>query len=66
MIVKGERVRFTERTQPAGTFKAHFFQDLFQAGPPGFLMVMRVFYDGDTFVSLPGGFKIVDYLVRLW
>ena len=68
--VKGERVRFTERTQPAGTFKAHFFQDLFQSpSMPGFLMAMRVFYDSDTYVSLPGGFKTLDYLVRnlkLW
>jgi hypothetical protein len=61
--VKGERVRFTERTQPSGTFKAHFFQDLFQNGPPSIPRVMRVFYDGDTFVALPGGFKWLDYLV---
>lgn len=26
---------------------------------------MRVFYDGDTYVSLPGGFKTLDYLVRV-
>lgn len=26
-------------------------------------MIMRVFYDGDTYVSLPGGFKTLDYLV---
>jgi hypothetical protein len=24
---------------------------------------MRAFYDGDTFVALPGGFKWLDYLV---
>jgi hypothetical protein len=62
--VKGERVRFTERTQPSGTFKAHFFQDLFQNGMPSFPLAMRVFYDGDTFVALPGGFKWLDYAVR--
>jgi hypothetical protein len=30
---------------------------------PGFLMSMRVFYDGDTFPSLPGGWKTLDWLV---
>ncbi len=61
-------MRFTERTVPTGTFKALFFQDLFRSptpAMPSFLMVMRVFYDGDTFVALPGGFKAVDYAVRL-
>ncbi|KUJ14515.1 uncharacterized protein LY89DRAFT_736548 [Mollisia scopiformis] len=61
--IKGERVRFTERTQPAGTFKATFFQDLLQLQRlPGFLLIMRVFYDGDTYPSLPGGFKTLDYI----
>ena len=65
-IVKGESVTFKESTQPAGTFKALFFQDMFQlSAAPSFLMVMRVFYDGDTYVSLPGGFKMLDYLVSL-
>jgi len=27
-------------------------------------MIMRVFYDGDTYIALPGGFKMLDYLVR--
>ena len=63
-IVKGTYARFIERTVPTGTFKALFFQDLFQRpGIPSFLMVMRAFYDGDAFVSLPGGFKWLDYLV---
>ncbi|KAG4419648.1 hypothetical protein IFR04_007245 [Cadophora malorum] len=61
-VIKGQTARFTERTKPSGTFKAHFFQDLFQQGSPGFLMAMRAFYDGDTFVSLPGGFKTLDYV----
>jgi len=61
--IKGERVRFTERTKPAGTFKAYFFQDMFQSSSmPGFLLAMRVFYDWDTYISLPGGFKALDYL----
>jgi hypothetical protein len=25
---------------------------------------MRAFYDGDTYVSLPGNFKVIDQLVR--
>ena len=32
---------------------------------PGFLGIMRVFYDNDTYVALPGGFKTLDYLVSL-
>jgi hypothetical protein len=54
---------------PAGTFKALFFQDMFQDGKglPGFLLAMRASYDGDMYASLPGGFKTLDYLVRsLW
>jgi len=27
-------------------------------------MATRVFYDGDMFVALPGGFKFLDYLVK--
>ncbi|TVY31848.1 hypothetical protein LSUB1_G008296 [Lachnellula subtilissima] len=62
-IIKGTYVRFIERTVPTGTFKALFFQDIFQRpGMPSFLMVMRAFYDGDAFPSLPGGFKWFDYL----
>jgi hypothetical protein len=63
--VKGEQVTFKESTRPSGTFKAHFFQDLFQSSAsPGFLLAMRVFYDGDTYVSLPGKFWVLDYVVR--
>ncbi|KUJ12745.1 uncharacterized protein LY89DRAFT_721624 [Mollisia scopiformis] len=61
--IKGERVRLTERTRPSGTFKAQFFQDLLQNERfPGFLLATRVFYDGDMFLALPGGFKTLDYL----
>ncbi|KAL5314151.1 hypothetical protein ACEPPN_018575 [Leptodophora sp. 'Broadleaf-Isolate-01'] len=63
LIPRGHVHGFTvKRTQPAGSFKALFFQDMFQQGSPGFLLAMRVFYDGDTFVSLPGGFKVLDYV----
>ena len=26
---------------------------------------MRTFYDGDTYVSLPGNFKLIDQVVRI-
>lgn len=55
----------TERTVPGGDSKARFFQDMLQTSVmPGFLMAMRVFYDGDIYVALPGGFKTLDWLVR--
>ncbi|KAG4422020.1 hypothetical protein IFR04_004879 [Cadophora malorum] len=60
--IKGVRTRATERTIPSGTFKALFFQDLLQYDTmPGFFMTMRVFYDGDCYAALPGGFKMLDY-----
>jgi hypothetical protein len=61
----GEPASFTEKTVPSGDYKALFFQDLFQAGSPGVLMAFRAFYDGDTWVALPGGFKWLDQLVSL-
>ena len=61
------RTRATERTIPSGTFKALFFQDLLQYDTmPGFFMTMRVFYDGDCYAALPGGFKMVDYAVSTY
>jgi hypothetical protein len=38
---------------------------MFQKGPPGFLLFMRASYDADGYPSLPGGFKIVDYVVSV-
>jgi hypothetical protein len=59
-------VRATERVLPAGDFKARFFQDMLQTGGlPGFLLMMRVAYDGDMYPSLPGGWKGLDWLVSL-
>ena len=60
---KGERTTVKERTDPAGDFKQLFFRDLLQSGKPGFWIAMRAFYDGDTYVSLPGNVKIVDQVV---
>jgi hypothetical protein len=31
----------------------------------GFLVVMYVFYDGNMFISLPGGFRTLDYLISI-
>ncbi|KAH8821367.1 hypothetical protein F5884DRAFT_767545 [Xylogone sp. PMI_703] len=59
-VVKGEKVTFVEKTVPSGEYKAFFFQDMFQAGTPGLLMALRVFYDGDTYVALPGNIKLLD------
>ncbi|MCJ1319327.1 hypothetical protein MMC15_004663 [Xylographa vitiligo] len=63
-VIKGERVRATERTMPTGPFKALFFQDMFQDGKglPGFLLAMRASYDGDMYTSLSGRFQTLDYL----
>jgi hypothetical protein len=59
-------VRAKERSLPAGDFKARFFQDMLQTnGLPGFLLAMRVSYDGDMYPSLPGGWKGLDWLVSL-
>jgi hypothetical protein len=60
---KGEAAKFSEKTVPSGDFKAMFFQDLFQAGSPGMLLAFRVFSDHDTWISLPGGLKSLDWLV---
>lgn len=62
-VIEGEKVSFTEKTVPSGNFKALFFQDMFQAGYPGLLMALRAFYDGDTYVALPGNIKILDQIV---
>lgn len=63
--VKGIPVKFKEKTIPSGTFKTRFFQDMGQSGGfPSFFLLFRSFYEGDTYVALPGGFKTLDRLVR--
>lgn len=62
-VFEGEKVTFTEKTVPSGDYKALFFQDIFQAGSPGLLMALRAFYDGDTYIALPGNIKILDQIV---
>lgn len=36
---------------------------MFQSGLPGFWLTMRVFYDGDCYLALPGGVKSIDWAV---
>lgn len=62
MAFKGERVTIKESTRPSGDFKALFFQDMFQLSTmPSFPLALRVFSDWDTYISLPGGFKLLEY-----
>lgn len=64
-FLKGEAAMFTEKTNPTGTFKREFFEDLLETGDMNVLKVWRAFYYGDTFIALPGGFKIMDQVVTL-
>lgn len=58
---EGERLVLQERADPAGRYKAEFFNDILSEGKmPGFWHVMRSFYDGDTYAALPGNLGIVD------
>lgn len=61
-FIKGIKTTFTEKTDPVGDFKEAFFKGVMGTadGKPNLLSVMRSFYEGDCFISLPGGFKAVD------
>jgi len=59
-VIKGESTTFKEKTNPTGEFKSLLFHDIFQDGNPSFALVMRAFYDGDTYISLPGNIKLLD------
>lgn len=62
---EGEPATLKEYTDPVGSFKQEFFEDLFHEGPISelsFLQVVRVFYDGDTYIALPGNIRILDQL----
>jgi len=61
-VFKRERAILREKTLPSGDYKALFFHDFYQDGPPTFAMTMRAFYDGDTYVPLPGNIKLLDEL----
>jgi hypothetical protein len=59
----GEPAVVIEKTVPNGELKALFFTDLFQEGtPPGFLLAMRSYYEGDGYVPLPGNIRWLDEL----
>ncbi|KAI1370437.1 hypothetical protein F4677DRAFT_363426 [Hypoxylon crocopeplum] len=58
---KGEKLIFRERPDPAGMYKAMFFNDIFATGNyGGILRILRAFYDGDTYLSMPLYFQFFD------
>ncbi|KAJ2997706.1 hypothetical protein NUW58_g566 [Xylaria curta] len=58
---KGERVVLRERADPAGLYKAMFFNDIFSAGTfGGFWYILRAFYDGDAYIALPLHSQFLD------
>ncbi|KAI1125117.1 hypothetical protein F5Y10DRAFT_14663 [Nemania abortiva] len=58
---KGERVILRERPDPAGPYKALFFNDVFSTGTSrSFWHLLRAFYDGDTYIALPLHFQFLD------
>ncbi|KAG9239867.1 hypothetical protein BJ878DRAFT_546915 [Calycina marina] len=60
---KGERLVFRERPDPAGMYKALFFNDVFaygSIGPGNIWHTLRAFYDGDAYIALPLRSQVVD------
>ncbi|KAI0873257.1 hypothetical protein GGS24DRAFT_464254 [Hypoxylon argillaceum] len=58
---KGERAILRERAEPAGLYKALFFNDVFSTGTfGGFWHLLRAFYDGDAYIPLPLYFRFLD------
>ncbi|KAI0184742.1 hypothetical protein EV127DRAFT_443326 [Xylaria flabelliformis] len=58
---KGETAVLQERPIPGGNYKLMFFNDMLGKGAsPGFWHLMRVFYDGDGYISLPLYFRVFD------
>ena len=64
-FLEGEAAMFTEKTDPPGDFKKDFFEDLLDDGYLSMLTAWRAFYNGDTYLALPGGLKILDQAVTL-
>ncbi|KAI0202413.1 hypothetical protein F4808DRAFT_421540 [Astrocystis sublimbata] len=59
----GERVVLRERPDPAGLYKAMFFNDILSTGTfGGFWHILRAFYDGDTYIALPLHSQFLDEL----
>jgi len=61
-FAEGEPTVLMEKTDPPGDFKEDFFSNAFDTvdGRPTFVSMMRAMYEGDTYVALPGGFKVVE------
>ncbi|KAI1384397.1 uncharacterized protein F4822DRAFT_415020 [Hypoxylon trugodes] len=58
---KGERLCFRERPDPAGMYKALFFNDVFSKGKFGNIWhLLRAFYDAETYLALPLYFRFFD------
>ena len=57
---KGEATTVKESTNPAGDFKAVFFENLLDDGTLNMVSMLRACYDGDTYLSLPGGLQWMD------
>ncbi|KAH7010741.1 hypothetical protein B0J12DRAFT_751381 [Macrophomina phaseolina] len=59
--IRGEKMVLRESPEPAGLYKAQFFHDFFSSGTyPGFWHALRAFYNGDTYIALPGNIKLLD------
>ena len=58
---KGEPAVLKERTSAgAGSLKEDFFENLLDNDSLNFWATIRACYDGDAYLSLPGGFNLVD------
>jgi mannose-6-phosphate isomerase-like protein (cupin superfamily) len=62
---KGEPSVLVERTDPVGDFKMDFFEDLLDTGEIDMVRAFRAFYNGDTYVALPFGVKLLDQAFTL-
>ncbi|KAI2638972.1 hypothetical protein GGS26DRAFT_587743 [Hypomontagnella submonticulosa] len=57
----GERLVFRERADPAGMYKAMFFNDVLSTGNFGsYWHILRAFYDSQTYLALPFYFQFFD------
>ncbi|KAI1084816.1 hypothetical protein F5B20DRAFT_523307 [Whalleya microplaca] len=58
---KNEKLVIRERPDPAGMYKAMFFNDIASTGTFGnFWHILRVFYDWETYLALPLYFQFFD------
>lgn len=63
---KGERLVLQEQALPGGSYKAEFFNDLLQQGQFGNpALILRTFYDWDTYLALPFYFQFIDEMFIL-